>query len=241
MTLDSLVPRISTDLHNAALAAQLQALVPDYANARVWGYAAGDFTNDSLPDLALSLYDPGRARSEVRVYFFENVNNRSLVSRLEKEIPFVESPIEVGLSIDGSVVTFPPSAGGHPLVLVIGFSHKAATQCDAWVARVKPLSLERRVEYYELADFQGVPSFVMRLILHGVRRSVPEDEHAHFAPFYSGEDAWEKLVGYSSPEDAYVILADRSGRVLWQAHGPETGQKYSDLMAVLTKEPVRLH
>ncbi len=111
MTLDSLVPRISTDLHNAALAAQLQALVPDYANARVWGYAAGDFTNDSLPDLALSLYDPGRARSEVRVYFFENVNNRSLVSRLEKEIPFVESPIEVGLSIDGSVVTITQKTG----------------------------------------------------------------------------------------------------------------------------------
>jgi len=111
MTLDSLVPRIGADLHNSALAEQLRTLIPDFANAHVWGFATGDFTNDSLPDLALSIYDAGRARNSVRVYLFENVKNQALADRFEREIPYVESPIEVGLTIDGSVVTITQKTG----------------------------------------------------------------------------------------------------------------------------------
>ncbi|HEX5317179.1 MAG TPA: hypothetical protein VFX22_11065 [Candidatus Kapabacteria bacterium] len=111
MTLDSELVRIGSGLQNPALAAQLRDLIPDYANAHVWGLATGDFSNDSLPDLALSLYDAGRARNSVRVYFFENVNNKKLADRFEREIPYVESPIEVGLSIDSSVVTITRKIG----------------------------------------------------------------------------------------------------------------------------------
>ncbi|HZK76470.1 MAG TPA: hypothetical protein VFD13_06135, partial [Candidatus Kapabacteria bacterium] len=113
MTLDSELTRIGTDLHNPALADELRDLIPDYANVHVWGLATGDFTNDSLPDLALSLYDAGRARNSVRVYLFENVENKKLADRFEREIPYVESPIEVGLSIDSSVVTITQKIGDN--------------------------------------------------------------------------------------------------------------------------------
>ncbi|GEM_PF-2589172 len=110
-TIDSLLPRISNELHSSALAAELKNLIPDYENERVWGLAIGDFSNDSLPDLALSLYDAGRARNKVRVYLFENVHGKTLANRFEREVPFVESPIEVGLTIDGSVVTITQKNG----------------------------------------------------------------------------------------------------------------------------------
>src|ERR1700733_14527623 len=73
MTMDSILPRIGSDLHGQALAEQLRTLISDYANAKVWGLAIGDFSNDSLPDLALSLYDGNIAKNQVRVYLFENV------------------------------------------------------------------------------------------------------------------------------------------------------------------------
>ncbi|MDP4198740.1 MAG: hypothetical protein Q8922_02095 [Bacteroidota bacterium] len=105
MLLDSVLPRIGSELHNPALAQELRTLVPDFANQKVWGLAVGDFSNDSLPDLALSLYDPYAARDRVRVYFFENLKNQQLRDRFAKSITFIESPIEVGLSVEGSVVT----------------------------------------------------------------------------------------------------------------------------------------
>jgi len=96
MTLDSMLPRIGSELHNPALAEQLQTLLPNFANMRVWGLATGDFTNDSLPDLALSLYDRGDPGNKVRVYLFENVKSGQLVKRFEKVVAYVESPIEAG-------------------------------------------------------------------------------------------------------------------------------------------------
>ncbi|HEY3876610.1 MAG TPA: hypothetical protein VGM92_14130 [Candidatus Kapabacteria bacterium] len=111
MTIDSLLPRIEGDLHNAQLADQLLKLIPDAANAHVWGYAAGDFTNDTLPDVALSIYDLTQSRNSVRVYLFQNNKNKTLVEGFEREVPFVESPIEVGLSVEGSVVTITQRTG----------------------------------------------------------------------------------------------------------------------------------
>ena len=111
MPIDSMLPRIGSELHNPALAEQLKSLVPDYANQHIWGLATGDFTNDSLPDLAISLYDPFSAKTAVRIYLFENQNNQRLVNRFEEPVAFIESPIEVGLTIEGSVVTIVQKTG----------------------------------------------------------------------------------------------------------------------------------
>lgn len=134
-------------------------------------------------------------------------------------------------------MSFPGSDSGRPLLLVIGFSHKSEKQCDSWNDRLKPAYIgESRVTYYELADFQGVPSFVMRLILHGMRRKLSKDEYSYFVPFYSNEEEWKKLVSYSAPEEAYLIVADAGGHVLWQTHGALTDPKYSELQAVIAKQ-----
>ena len=145
-------------------------------------------------------------------------------------------PVTHATALDKSVVSFPGNAG-KPLVLLISFSHKGEKECDSWNHRLKPDYIhESRVDYYELADFEGVPSFVMSFILHGMRRKISKDEHAHFVPFYSGEAQWKQLVAYSSPEDAYLVVADAAGHVLWQEHGPLSNVKYSELQAVVTKQ-----
>lgn len=105
MLLDSIMPRIATELHDPTLAEELRTLVPDFASEKVWGLAIGDFTNDSLPDLALSLYNANREKNAVHVYLFENQKGKHLVSRFDRSIAYIESPIEVGLSVEGSVVT----------------------------------------------------------------------------------------------------------------------------------------
>ncbi len=111
MTVDSILPRIDSELHQQGLGVQLRTLIPNYVDARVWGLAIGDFTNDTLPDLAISIYDHGRGGNTVHVYLFENEHNKKLVNRFQKEISFVESPIEVGLTVEGSVVTITRRTG----------------------------------------------------------------------------------------------------------------------------------
>lgn len=146
-------------------------------------------------------------------------------------------PATHATTLDKSVVIFPESEAGKPLILLISFSHKGEKECDNWNQRLKGAYMhESRVDYYELADFEGVPSFVMRFVLHGMRREIPKDEHAHFVLLSSGEAEWKKLVAYSSPKDAYLVVADAAGNVLWQEHGPLSDAKYSELQAVVTKQ-----
>lgn len=139
-------------------------------------------------------------------------------------------------TLKGSVVTFPQTDSPKALLLLVGFSHESSKQCDKWNGRLKASYLnDSHVAYYELADFQGVPSFVMWMILHGMRRAIPEDEQSHFVLLYSDEDKWKKLAGYMAPQDAYLIVADAGGHVLWQTHGEPNDAKYSEMQAALAK------
>ena len=139
-------------------------------------------------------------------------------------------------TLTGQSVSLPKVGSKKPLLLMLSFSHKASNDAAKWNTSFKvPYASDRRVEYYELADFQGVPPFVMRMILHGMRRSLHEPERSHFAPFYADEDKWKKLVGFDDPDIAYLVLANDKGDVLWQKHGPASEAKAAELENALTK------
>jgi len=72
------------------------------------------------------------------------------------------------------------------------------------------------------------------MILHGMRKSVPADELPHFVPLYSNESDWKKIVNFSAPDDAYLIVAAPDGHPVWQAHGPYSDAIYADLKKSVT-------
>ncbi|MEO6939302.1 MAG: hypothetical protein ABI444_04065 [Candidatus Kapaibacterium sp.] len=105
MPIDSLMPRLFGQFPNKAQLLELRNDIPNYDNQRVWGLAIGDFSNDALPDLAISLYDIKGGKNQVTVYFFQNIIGEHFQKMLERIVPYVASPIEVGLVTEGSVVT----------------------------------------------------------------------------------------------------------------------------------------
>jgi hypothetical protein len=140
-------------------------------------------------------------------------------------------------TLTGTHVFLPKEAKGKPLLLLLTFSHKGSDDLSAWNKRFKvSYATDPRIDYFELSDFQGVPPFVMKMILHGLRRSVHEPERSHFAPFYTQEDGWKKLVNYGDPKITYLILADSSGHVVWQTRGPATDGKAAELEAAIVKQ-----
>jgi len=133
-------------------------------------------------------------------------------------------------------VALPVPGSARPLLVLVTFSHKGSDDVAAWNKLSKSrYETDPRLDYCELADFQGVPSFAMKMILHGMRRSVDEPEKSHLAPFFSLEDAWKKLVEFGDPGITYVVLADAGGRVAWQTHGPASDVKVAQLDAAIVK------
>jgi hypothetical protein len=103
---------------------------------------------------------------------------------------------------------------------MVGFSRKSSGDFQQWNQRaLSPYLTDPRIDYYELADLQGVPSLVRSMILHGMRREVPKAQHSHFAPLTAGEEEWKKTVGFSASKETYLILAEPSGHIIWQTSG----------------------
>ncbi|MGO8787242.1 MAG: hypothetical protein ACLQVL_07645 [Terriglobia bacterium] len=139
-------------------------------------------------------------------------------------------------TLTGQSVTFPRIGSDKPLLLLLSFSHKGGDDMESWNKHFKvAYATDQRVEFYELADFQGVPSLIMKMILHGIRRSVPEPQKSHFAPFYADEDNWKKLVGFDNPNIVYVVLASAKGDVLWRTRGPASDATAAELESAVLK------
>ncbi|MFI5263660.1 MAG: hypothetical protein ACHQM6_03995 [Candidatus Kapaibacterium sp.] len=105
MPIDSLMDRFATTFSKQMLGTLHDQIPIRYDEQRVWGLAIGDFSNDTLPDLAISVYDIDSPTREVTVYLLVNDSNRSFRNVFRKKYGYVETPIEVGLSTEGSVVT----------------------------------------------------------------------------------------------------------------------------------------
>src|SRR6185503_11664939 len=105
MPIDSLETRLSATFSPQLYKSLRDAIPIRYDDQRVWGFATGDFSSDGKPDLAISLFDLAvPSNREVTVYLLVNEGSR-FARMFSKKYPYTATPIEVGLSVDGYVVT----------------------------------------------------------------------------------------------------------------------------------------
>jgi len=143
-------------------------------------------------------------------------------------------PITQAATLNGTSVSFPDAASAKPLLFVLGFSHKSSEPCKAWDKRLSPLYLnDSRILYYQAADFQGVPSLILKMILHGMKKEIPANEHSRFVLLQTNEDQWKSVAQFSAPDEAYILLSDPAGHIVWQTHGPATDDQLSALQAAV--------
>ncbi len=133
-------------------------------------------------------------------------------------------------ALDDSEVTLPKPSAQQIQILILGFSKKSGEVCQPWAKHVSAeLLLDPRVNYYQLPHVEGVPGLVKPIILRGLRRDTTPEQLAHIVPLYDKQEDWKKLVNFSAPDDAYIVVTDFDGHVFWQTHGPFSDVPYADL------------
>jgi hypothetical protein len=139
-------------------------------------------------------------------------------------------------TLNDTQVALPNAGGSQPLILVVGFSHKSSESCGPWGKRLAAdFHANPTVAYYQIPVLQDAPSFVRGFILRGMRKDVPAAEQPHYIPVYDHEADWKKLVGFSGPDEAYVIVADPQGHVVWQTHGTMNDASYGEMKAAVDR------
>jgi predicted transcriptional regulator len=60
------------------------------------------------------------------------------------------------------------------------------------------------------------------MVTHGIKGSVPKEQYDRFILVYHGEKELKQAAGFDRPDDAYLLVIDRTGAVHWSFHGPVT-------------------
>ena len=121
-----------------------------------------------------------------------------------------------------------PKAQAH--VFLFGFTQKSDKSLAAWDALIAPAwSGDKRVLYLEMPVIQGAPGFVRPMILRGMRKSKPAPEHSRYAPLTEKEKELRKIVAYKGDDAAYLVVANASGKIVWQAADPPSPASFAEL------------
>jgi hypothetical protein len=142
----------------------------------------------------------------------------------------VTLPALHGTTLSGETVDLPQAAKGKVGVLVLGFSQGSREQVTAWGKR---LSADFRdsnaVLYYEMPILAGIPKLLRGMVVKKIAADVPDRARARFLPIYDHEADLRKLAGYEKGDDAYTLLLDASGAVVWKGQGAPSDATYAEM------------
>jgi predicted transcriptional regulator len=138
-----------------------------------------------------------------------------------------------GQTFGERAVTIPDAFKGRPTVLVITFTRAAEQQARAWTDKIKQKSISATT--YQVLELEDVPRLMRGFVRGSIRRSIPKESQDNFILLFEGEDALKKSVGFQASDDAYVLLLDADGNVVWREHGAVDDKKVDVLRKQLTK------
>ncbi len=124
-------------------------------------------------------------------------------------------------TLSGHAVTLPVS--DHPLTfLAVGFSKASSDSVKAWWLQAKAICRSHSaVACYEGAVIEDAPSFVRGMIISGMKHGMETERQDTFVTVVENEAAWKQTFGFNAPDDAYLAIFDKSGKLLWRTSGAE--------------------
>jgi len=147
-------------------------------------------------------------------------------------------PAAHGTTLAGTAIALPDALKGRIGVLVVGFSHGSQEQVSNWGRLITAdYGQSEGVEYFEIAMLGGAPKMLRGMILKSMRNSVPAAERPHFLPLTEDDKPWRAVAHYDRADDAYVLLVDGDGVILWRTQGDATDAAYSALKKHLKELP----
>ena len=139
-------------------------------------------------------------------------------------------PVAHGTTLAGTAVVLPDALKGKVGVLVVGFSHASQGQVSNWGRLITAdYGQNQGLEYFEMPMLAGAPKFVRGMIVKSMGKAVPAAERPHFIPLTEDDKPWRAVAHYDKPDDAYLLLVDGEGAVLWQMQGEATDLAYANL------------
>ena len=139
-----------------------------------------------------------------------------------------------GTSFADQPINLPHDLQGKVGVLVLGFTQGSRDAVTAWGKRLTAdYFSSQSVQYYEMPVLASVPRFMRGFVTGKIKGAVSDRAKPRFVPITENETGWRTLTHYDRGDDAYLVLVDGTGAVLWQTHGAFEEASYTAMKAHL--------
>jgi hypothetical protein len=143
-------------------------------------------------------------------------------------------PSLTGDLLSGKPGVLPDLAAGQTTLILLGFSYDSRFQVEAWAEKFRArYGGSQDVNLFEVPMMGSAARLGRWFIDSGMRKNTPAELHGRVMTVYGGNGDWKARVGYSAPDDAYLLLIDRQGIVRWLTHGPVSDGRLQALSAVV--------
>jgi hypothetical protein len=132
-------------------------------------------------------------------------------------------PTTEGETLTGQKVVVSQAVKGHTAVLIAGFSKDAGDATNDWSKAVHGDAALKSVAVYGLVMLEKAPGFVRPIIKNGMRKGKSAAEQEECVVLTTDEAQWRSYFGVTNDKDAWVVLIDAGGRVVWHGHGAAGG------------------
>ncbi len=128
-----------------------------------------------------------------------------------------------GEFLSGRKAILPDAAAGKSALVMMGFTYQSRFVVEAWAEPLRAaLAGRAATTFFEVPVLGGMARMGKWFIDSGMRRGTPRELHENVITVWGGVDRWKTLMGFSktAPDDAYLALNGKDGRVRWLYHGP---------------------
>jgi hypothetical protein len=141
-----------------------------------------------------------------------------------------------GEYLSGRKAILPGDASGRVSLLLFGFSYQSRFAVEAWAKHFRgEFDKNPQVTFYEIPMIGGMARLGKWFIDSGMRRGTPKGDYENVITVYGGAELWKQRLGVKSETDAYLLLLDRKGNVIWRDAGPFDETKYQALAPLVHK------
>jgi len=141
-----------------------------------------------------------------------------------------------GEALSGKKIVLPEDAHGKIALLAVGFSKKGGDATRVWSDHFKKdFGTDPRFAVYPVAELEGAPRFVRGMIVGSMRKGTPATDRDRFLTLFQGTVELKRFVGFSTSDEAYLLLLDANGIVQWRGHGVFREQDYPALQTAAQK------
>jgi hypothetical protein len=123
-----------------------------------------------------------------------------------------------------------------PTIFVIGFTKKSRDQTEAWAHRLRADKVTPlRISLKDVIVLEDVPGLFRGFVVKQLQTSVPRNLHDEILIVTQAADLWKRSAGFTAEDDAYLLLADAKGTILWRAHGAVSDAGYAALQQSIAR------